>query len=155
MGLKIRYIRPSPPWIRGPPAIFPPVGEQLNLDLQGPQERERFRNLVGILLSCGLTFAPTSVGTGGGARAGGEHSFGRFQGAIAQEFVLEPAIDQVTDYYDYHLTLSYHHHSGRCERLLFPFLFHLQVTINLNIGTINLFYERQRLVVLTMASALT
>lgn len=69
---------------------------QLNPDLQSPQERERFRSLVGVLLSCGLTFAPQSAGaSGGGTQGNSSTGYGAFQGALVQEFALEPAVDQV------------------------------------------------------------
>lgn len=64
---------------------------QLNPDLLSPQERARFRGLVGVLLSCGLTFAPQSASTPTPAAPA---AFGA-AAAGAQEFALEPAIDQV------------------------------------------------------------
>lgn len=65
---------------------------QLNPDLQSPQERARFRCLVGVLLSCGLTFAPQSAG---GEQAPSTGGYGPLAGAVVPEFALEPAIDQV------------------------------------------------------------
>lgn len=80
---------------------------QLNPDLLSSQERTRLSGLVGVLLSCGLTFAPRSAFPGGGNWVEGEGGFGGGRvgkpsysadgiGAIAPEFVLEPAIDQVS-----------------------------------------------------------
>lgn len=85
-----QHERPFPPL---PPLAFSPkyIAAQLNPDLLSPQERARFRDLVGILLSCGLTFSPQSASSSSSASA--PPAFGAAAGA--QEFALEPAIDQV------------------------------------------------------------
>lgn len=75
---------------------------KLNPDLQSPHERARFRTLVGVLVSCGLTFAPQSYGPGAGVGSGEDGrslsgGYGPLVGAAVQDFALEPAIDQVRE----------------------------------------------------------
>ncbi|CBJ48332.1 similar to CTF18, chromosome transmission fidelity factor 18 homolog isoform 3 [Ectocarpus siliculosus] len=77
--------------------ILAPTLRPLNPDLLSPQERARFRDLVGILLSCGLTFSPQSASSSSSASA--PPAFGA--AARAQEFALEPAIDQLLKYEGY------------------------------------------------------
>ncbi|CAN0321651.1 unnamed protein product [Ectocarpus sp. 12 AP-2014] len=77
--------------------ILAPTLRPFNPDLLSPQERARFRDLVGILLSCGLTFSPQSASSSSSASA--PPAFGAATGA--QEFALEPAIDQLLKYEGY------------------------------------------------------
>eukprot|EP00752_Nemacystus_decipiens_P016349 g14621.t1 len=77
--------------------ILAPTLRPLNPDLLSAQERARFRGLVGVLLSCGLTFAPQSASTPSPA------ALSLFGAPVtgAQEFALEPAIDQLLKYEGY------------------------------------------------------
>ncbi|CAM9528377.1 unnamed protein product, partial [Hapterophycus canaliculatus] len=80
--------------------ILAPTLRPLNPDLLSPQERARFRGLVGTLLSCGLTFAPQSAATPSPSTPSTALApYGAAAGA--QEFALEPAIDQLLMYEGY------------------------------------------------------
>lgn len=79
---------------------------QLNPDLLSQQERARFRGVVGVLLSCGLTFAPQSASSPSPAAPA---PFGA-AAAGAQEFALEPAVDQVC-----WVLLEHYYYSACCR----------------------------------------
>ncbi|CAM9383134.1 unnamed protein product [Pylaiella littoralis] len=78
--------------------VLAPTLRPLNPDLLSPQERTRFRGLVDVLLSCGLTFAPQSASSPPPAASA---PYGAAAAAGAQEFALEPAIDQLLKYEGY------------------------------------------------------